>query len=130
MDEGRKPEIVEEDRGSTSVERDPRYPSGRWTGYWTQQDYSGRHQMELELVFGGGAIVGEGSDFAGHFTVTGRYVADERRCDMIKQYTDGPAIRWDGGHFGNVIWIAGAWQLPQEFQLRGRTHGTGTRQAS
>jgi hypothetical protein len=77
--------------------------------------------MELHLVFGDGAIVGEGMDMVGLFTVSGRYVAAEGGCNMIKRYTHGPDIRWDGWHFGEVVWIAGVWKLPHDtgwFYLR------------
>ena len=39
------------DQQPTDLETDPRFPSGRWTGFFLQKAVPGRHLMELRLQF-------------------------------------------------------------------------------
>src|SRR5262245_12715943 len=49
-------------------ETDPRFPSGRWIGFFLQKIIPpGKHPMELHLNFSHGAISGEGRDWVGLF---------------------------------------------------------------
>ena len=56
-----------------SLETDPRFPSGPWTGFYLQRLVPGRHTMELQLTFRQGEMTGEGRDRVGKFLVKGRY---------------------------------------------------------
>ena len=39
------------DQPASDLETDPRFPSGRWTGYFLQPAIPGKHVMELILTF-------------------------------------------------------------------------------
>src|SRR5436305_1497811 len=56
---------------SPTVETDPRFPSGPWTGYFLQHRSKG--MMELHITFRQGALTGEGRDYVGRFVLRGRY---------------------------------------------------------
>ena len=52
------------------LETDPRFPSGRWVGFWIQRFLApGRFQTELHLTFVQGVLSGEGRDWVGAYTV-------------------------------------------------------------
>ena len=55
------------------LETDPRFPSGRWIGFFLDKRLPGKHQMELLLTFRQGEVTGEGRDKVGKFLVRGRY---------------------------------------------------------
>lgn len=91
------------------LETDPRFPSGPWTGYFLQKPIPGRHLMELRLTFRGGQITGEGRDWVGPFTVSGRYTVTDGRCSWTKQYVRRHAVHYWGFNEGKGIW--GTWEI-------------------
>ena len=75
------------------LETDPRFPSGRWVGFFIQRHRPpGKHETELHLTFSGGVLTGEGRDWVGKFVVRGRYDPADGRCHWIKQYVGKHAV--------------------------------------
>lgn len=96
----------------TAVETDPRFPSGRWTGFFLQKARPGRHQMELLLTFANGVLVGEGRDWVGKFVMRGRYDLADGRCYWSKRYLGQHDVHYTGFNEGKGIW--GTWEIPGE----------------
>lgn len=90
-------------------ETDPRFPSGRWVGFFLDKRMPGRHQMELLLTFAGGRLTGEGRDRVGAFTFEGSYDVADGKCGWFKRYTGRHAVRYTGFNEGKGIW--GTWEL-------------------
>lgn len=90
--------------------RDPRFPSGRWTGFFLDARFPGRHAMDLHLVFSRGAITGAGADGVGGFTIYGRY-SDDGECLWTKHYP-GHSVRYRGFRESRGIW--GTWDLVEQ----------------
>ena len=82
------------------VETDPRFPSGRWTGFFLQRSVPGRHLMELLLHFSQGAMTGEGRDWVGGFLVRGRYDLSDGRCHWTKRYLGKHDVFYQGFNEG------------------------------
>lgn len=92
------------------LETDPRFPSGRWVGFWLQKHVPpGRHQTELLLTFQDGVLTGEGRDWVGQYTVRGRYTLADGRCHWSKQYQGRHEVLYDGFNEGQGIW--GKWRI-------------------
>jgi hypothetical protein len=91
-----------------TAEADPRFPSGKWTGFFTDKRLPGKHAMELLLSFAGGTMTGTGRDRVGHFTIAGTYQISDGLCEFVKQYR-GHAIHYHGYNEGKGIW--GKWEL-------------------
>ena len=68
-----------------SSETDPRFPSGKWVGFFLDRRLPGRHQMEMTLTFTGGRLNGTGRDRVGKFTFTGTYDVADGKCEWVKQ---------------------------------------------
>jgi hypothetical protein len=105
------------------VETDPRFPSGPWTGYFLQPLVPGRHQMELRLTFRDGAMIGEGRDLVGLFTINGGYSLADGSCYWTKHYVGKHDVYYHGFNEGKGIW--GTWEIPasREYgQQRGGFH--------
>lgn len=96
---------------SAHYETDPRFPSGPWTGFFTQPVLPGRHMMELQLTFRNGSMVGEGRDWVGRFVCTGHYDLADGRCRWTKRYVGRHEVFYKGYNEGKGIW--GAWEIPQ-----------------
>jgi hypothetical protein len=93
-------------------ETDPRFPGGRWVGFWIQKVYpAGRHSTSLTLHFADGLMEGEGRDWVATYTVRGRYSLADGRCNWIKQYTGKHAVFYEGFNEGKGIW--GTWSIPE-----------------
>lgn len=90
-------------------ESDPRFPSGPWTGFFTQPVLPGRHMMELHLAFHNGALTGEGRDWVGTFLVTGRYSVADGHCHWTKRYVGKHDVFYNGYNEGKGIW--GKWEM-------------------
>ncbi len=93
----------------TSLEADPRFPSGPWTGYFLDQRIPGKHRMELHLVFQDGKMTGDGHDLVGAFTATGRYDVVTGACRWHKRYLGRHDVYYRGFNEGKGIW--GVWEL-------------------
>ncbi|HVK08819.1 MAG TPA: hypothetical protein VM597_08600 [Gemmataceae bacterium] len=92
---------------ASRTETDPRFPSGRWVGFFLDRRLPGKHQMEIDLTFAGGRLTGTGRDRVGKFTFTGSYDLADGKCDWVKQYTGAHAIAYRGFNEGKGIW--GTW---------------------
>ena len=92
------------------LETDPRFPSGRWTGFFLQVQVPGKHQMELVLTFKNGSMTGEGRDWVGKFIIKGRYATDDGKCHWTKRYLGKHDVFYQGYNEGKGIW--GTWEIP------------------
>src|SRR5262249_11678445 len=91
-------------------ETDPRFPSGKWVGFWIQKQVRpGRHPTELFLSFADGILQGEGRDWVGKYTVRGRYNVADGRCHWTKHYIDKHEVFDEGFNEGQGIW--GTWVI-------------------
>ena len=94
-------------------ETDPRFPTGRWVGFFTDKRLPGKHQMELLLTFRQGEVNGEGRDKVGKFLVRGRYGVADGKCYWHKRYLDRHDVFYQGYAEDKGIW--GTWELhPKE----------------
>ena len=102
------------------LESDPRFPSGKWAGFFIQ-DYppKGRHQTEMVLTFTDGKISGEGRDFVGEYVMDGTDEVDSGKCFWVKQYVGRHQIHYQGFNEGKGIW--GTWEI-QGHGLSGGFH--------
>jgi hypothetical protein len=91
------------------VETDPRFPSGKWVGYYLDRRVPGRHRMEMTLTLINGRLDGAGRDPVGTFTFDGSYDLADGRCRWLKQYVGAHSINYQGFAEGNGIW--GTWDL-------------------
>jgi hypothetical protein len=94
---------------SADLETDPRFPSGKWVGFFLDKRLPGRHQMEVALTFAGGRLTGAGRDRVGTFTFHGTYDAADGRCEWVKQYVKAHLVTYCGFNEGKGIW--GTWEL-------------------
>ena len=94
---------------STGSETDPRFPSGKWVGFFLDRRIPGKHAMELTLAFDAGRMTGDGRDRVGQFAVDGAYDVADGQCLWLKQYANAHAIAYRGFNEGKGIW--GTWEL-------------------
>lgn len=105
----------------SAVETDPRFPSGRWLGFWLDARLPGRHQMELDLTFRDGVLTGDGRDIVGEFLFNGQYELEEGHCNWIKQYVGQHSVGYRGFNEGKGIW--GTWEIRfQSLHVTGGFH--------
>src|SRR6266850_1545536 len=78
------------------LESDPRFPSGRWIGFFLQKELPGKHMMELHLSFSQGNLKGEGRDRVGEFVLTGRYALTDGKCHWTKRYVGKHDVYYEG----------------------------------
>ncbi len=106
------------------LETDPRFPSGRWVGFWIQKHPPiGRHNTELLLTFSEGILNGEGRDWVGKYIVRGRYDLADGRCHWTKQYRGKHEVFYEGFNEGQGIW--GSWHIhasPLTIEVHGGFH--------
>ncbi len=88
-------------------ESDPRFPSGRWHGWFAQDGH--RTRMELDLVFSRGRLFGDGRDAVGDFVLSGGYDCTSGACELHKAYLGQHTVEYAGQAAARGI--AGAWQL-------------------
>jgi hypothetical protein len=94
---------------SATPETDPRFPSGKWVGFFIDRRVPGRHQMEMTLSFSAGRLTGSGRDRAGNFTFSGTYNTADGKCEWVKQYVKAHLVTYRGFNEGKGIW--GTWEL-------------------
>jgi hypothetical protein len=94
-----------------SLERDGRFPSGEWTGFYLQYWIAGRHQTDLNLTWANGTVTGDGTDRVGPFTITGTYDTATGQCEWTKQYRGRHSVAYRGVNDGRGIW--GVWEIRQ-----------------
>lgn len=92
-------------------EADPRFPGGRWTGFWLQPSAPGKHRMELEMRFEDGRLTAEGRDRVGPFTFDGRYDVVTGRCEWVKRYAGSHVVAYAGASEGEPMWLWGVWSI-------------------
>src|SRR5260370_1037486 len=99
------------DPNPIDLETDPRFPSGRWTGFFlqTQAPNPGKHQMELLLTFRQGTLTGEGRDWVGKFVIKGRYTTADGKCHWTKRYLGKHDVFYQGYNQCKGIW--GTWEI-------------------
>jgi hypothetical protein len=93
------------------AESDPRFPGGRWTGFFIQPWIPGRHTMNLDLTFQNGEMEAQGSDWVGPFTFTGSYDVADGKCTWTKKYLRKHQVSYAGVNEGKGIW--GVWEISQ-----------------
>jgi hypothetical protein len=94
------------------LESDPRFPSGKWTGFFTDKRMPGKHPMDLILTFASNIMAGSGRDRVGTFTIEGAYQLVDGKCDWLKEYVGKHAVNYHGFNEGQGIW--GAWELAHD----------------
>ncbi len=90
------------------------YASGAWRGFYSY-GRGDRHDMQLDLLFSGGILAGDGVDDVGSFVMHGSYDPLSGACRWTKTYIGSHDVEYSGTREGHGI--AGTWQL-------GRGHGT------
>jgi hypothetical protein len=95
----------------TPVESDPRFLSGRWTGFFIQPWIPGRHTMNLNLTFQQGRLEAQGTDWVGPFTFRGSYDPVDGKCTWTKKYLGKHQVSYAGVNEGKGIW--GVWEIRQ-----------------
>lgn len=88
-------------------EADARFPSGRWKGFWRQDIYRGR--MELDIIFGSGRLYGDGRDCIGDFILSGHYNNETGKCSILKSYLGQHDVEYDGT--ATADGIRGVWRI-------------------
>ncbi len=94
---------------ATPLEADSRFPSGKWTGFFTDKRFPAKQSMELLLEFRAGALQGEGRDPIASFTVDGIYDLGDGACRFRKGYVGRHTVHYAGYNEGKGIW--GTWEL-------------------
>jgi hypothetical protein len=91
------------------MERDPRWPTGEWNGFYLEPHQPKKGWMHLYLSFDQGTIAGEGTDYVGPWTVRGSYDRDSGACSWVKQYLGKHQVVYRGiaGQQG----IQGHWNI-------------------
>lgn len=86
------------------------FPSGAWTGFF-RDGRAGFHDgdMELELDFTNGRVVGFGRDPIGSFVIDGAYDEGSGGVAFAKTYVRGHWVAYEGKSNGKRI--AGHWSL-------------------
>ena len=101
-----------------TLETDPRFPSGPWTGFFLQKAIPGRHMMELRLTFQNGNMTGDGRDWVGQFLIDGQYQTSDGKCLWTKKYVGKHDVFYPGFNEGKGIW--GVWEIGE--LMRGGFH--------
>lgn len=100
-----------------TTETDPRFPSGRWVGFWLQPPLRGRQYMNpLHLSFAAGRVTGHGSDCIGDFELNGSYNLQDGRCLIVKQYLGAHSVKYDGCNQNDGLWIWGTWEIGTRYR--------------
>lgn len=94
---------------NANLESDPRFPSGRWTGFFTDKRLPGKHAMDLMLTFSEAKMTGSGRDRVGEFVIDGTYQLADGLCLFVKKYVGKHTVGYRGFNEGKGIW--GAWEL-------------------
>src|SRR5262249_37779673 len=87
------------------LETDPRFPSGKWAGFWTTTvPIVSRPKQEMVLTFAHGEIKGEGRDMIGKFLIRGFYSTTDGKCRWTKKYVGRHDVYYQGFNEGKGIW--------------------------
>ncbi|MFH5803275.1 hypothetical protein [Alienimonas sp. DA493] len=91
---------------SALAERDPRFPSGAWAGFFQQRTDRPTGQ---DMHFRGGRLTGAGADDCGRFTLAGTYDVARGVAEWTKSYARY-AVHYRGFAEDGSLW--GVWSLP------------------
>ncbi|MFT3787455.1 MAG: hypothetical protein QM770_15020 [Tepidisphaeraceae bacterium] len=105
-----KPRQVLPDEPSLT-ETDPRFPTGKWTGFWLQKGMPGRQVMALDIRFVNGRVKGTGHDLIGDFDFSGSYDLTDGSVLVVKQYLGAHKVTYEGRNEGDGQWIWGLWTI-------------------
>ena len=86
------------------LEKDPRFPSGAWTGFFLQYWLPGRHKTDLSLTCADGELTGTGRDWVGTYSIDGSYDLSTGQCEWIKHYHGKHSVAYRGCNDGHGIW--------------------------
>jgi hypothetical protein len=86
------------------------YPSGRWDGFWVQENYGRQAMTPFTLNFAEGRITGQGKDMVGRFTFSGLYDEATGVVRMVKQYIGKHQVLYVGQPDGEGS-IQGTWSI-------------------
>ena len=77
------------------------YPSGAWRGFYSY-GAGDRHGMQLDLLFSGGVVAGDGMDDVGSFVMHGSY-DPSGACRWTKTYIGFHDVAYSGARDGDGI---------------------------
>ena len=87
---------------------DPRPPPGKWLGYYLYHLAVVQHRQTIRLYFSNYAIVGNGTDDVGNFTIKGSYDPELREARWQKCYVTHDVL-YRGFYEDSSIW--GIWRI-------------------
>ena len=93
------------------AETDPRFPSGRWVGFWLQRHMPGRQYMSFDLAFADGRVSGVGADCIGDFAFSGHYDLANGTLVLLKQYRGAHLVEYEGRNEDDGQWVWGVWTI-------------------
>jgi hypothetical protein len=93
------------------LETDPRFPSGKWIGFWVQRVLLGRQYMAQQLTFTNHRITGQGADVVGDFLMTGKYDLRTGGVVLHKRYLDAHDVLYEGRNENDGLWLWGLWSI-------------------
>ena len=86
------------------------YPSGRWDGFWVQEQWGRQAMTPFILQFADGQVTGSGKDVIGRFTFAGTYDETTGAVRMVKQYIGRHRVLYVGQPDGEGS-ISGTWSI-------------------
>ncbi len=86
------------------------YPSGRWDGFWVQEQWGRQAMTPFTLNFADGRVTGKGRDVIGRFTFSGEYDETTGAVRMVKQYIGKHRVLYVGQPDGEGS-IQGTWSI-------------------
>lgn len=95
-------------------EKDSGFPSGPWTGFYTQPGDGRFHRQSLDLTFRRGRMIGRGQDDIGAFLIGGHYDLESRRVWWTKSYPGSHSVYYSGVQQGRTI--QGDWNIPPHYR--------------
>ncbi len=90
------------------------YSSGRWEGFWVQEEWGRQAMTPFTLRFTPGEVTGEGRDAIGRFRFTGQYDESTGAVRMIKQYIGRHQVLYIGKPDGEGS-IQGTWSMGKDW---------------
>ena len=72
------------------LETDPRFPSGKWVGFFLDRRLPGRHQMEMTLTFADGRLDRRRPRPRRHVHLQRHLRRADGKCEWVKQYVERP----------------------------------------
>ncbi len=85
------------------------FPTGIWTGFFTEPHHTRRGWMHLYLTFENGQIRGEGTDYVGPWKIQGEFDRAQSACQWTKHYLGRHRVIYRGVCGSNGI--VGRWSI-------------------